>query len=61
MKVSTLIKKLQKMPQDAEVLIPNYYDWNEGDYVATEVREYIEDGVEYVEIGSNYKKKIGEV
>jgi len=54
MKVSTLIKKLQRMPQDAEVLIPNDDDWLEGDYVATQIEDY----GEYVLIDSNYKKRI---
>lgn len=40
MTVKQLIKKLSKLPEDTEVLIPNSDLYKNGYYVATEVDDY---------------------
>ena len=52
MKVSALIKKLQKMPQDAEVAFENNYSYIPGLYKASNVL-FLEDE-NIVWIGSNH-------
>lgn len=52
MKVSTLIKKLQKMPQDAEVAVYNTAMYIDGTYKANEVYFWEEEKI--VTIESDY-------
>ncbi|MCR5312169.1 MAG: hypothetical protein K6E54_00705 [Bacteroidaceae bacterium] len=40
MTVKQLIKKLSKLPEDTEVLIPNRNLYRDGEYVVTEVDDY---------------------
>lgn len=55
MTVAQLIKKLQKMPQDAIVTVYNDSTYFDGEYKATDVETY--DGTT-VEISTDYKKRI---
>ena len=57
MTVAQLIKKLQKMPQDAVVTISNTDVYINGEYKATTIETY-SDG--FVEICTDYKKRISE-
>lgn len=54
MTVAQLIRKLQKLPQDAEAFIVNSEDFIDGVYKATEVTKFSNGDVV---IGSNYKHR----
>ena len=54
MTVAQLIKKLQKMPQDAIVTIPNNDSWLNGDYEVTKVHNYDDE----VLINTDYKHNV---
>lgn len=45
MKVATLIKKLQKLPQDAEIVVENNNMFVNGIYKADEIEQYDENRV----------------
>ena len=55
MTVAQLIKKLQKMPQDAIVTVYNDNAYFDGEYKATDVETYDDTTVE---ISTDYKKRI---
>lgn len=57
MTVKQLMNKLKKMPEDAEVLIPNSEMNVDGIYYATNIEEY-EDGT--VLIDTDYEKRVKE-
>jgi hypothetical protein len=57
MTVAQLIKKLQKMPQDAVVTISNDDTYFNGEYKVTSIETY--DG-STVEICTDYKKRISD-
>lgn len=57
MKVSTLIKKLQKMPQDAEIIVENNSMFNDGIYKADEIEQYDEN---LVIIGTSNTYRLGD-
>ena len=54
MTVAQLIRKLQKMPQDAIVTIPNNDSWLNGYYEVTELQNYDDE----VLIDTDYKHSI---
>lgn len=55
MTVLQMIKKLQKMPQDAIVTMSNNADYVDGEYETTSVETY---DCKTVEICTDYKKRI---
>ena len=57
MTVSQLIKKLQRMPQDAIVTIRNNDNWVNGEYKVTSVETY---DCMTVEICTDYKQRMDE-
>lgn len=56
MTVAQLIKKLNKMPQDAIATIGNDYCFRNGEYEVNSVETY---DCSTVEICTDYKKRIG--
>lgn len=50
-----LIKKLQRLPPEAKVIIPNDYDYNEGIYYVTSTMTFCNGGEQQVLLDSNYK------
>ena len=56
MKVSALIKKLQKMPQDAEVTVDNSEMYFDGTYKATSVEFYDEENI--ITIETDYARRL---
>lgn len=57
MTVAQLIKKLQRMPQDAVVTISNNNNLVNGEYAVTSIETY---DCKTVEICSDYKKRMDE-
>jgi len=57
MKVATLIKKLQKMPQDAEIVVENNAMFVDGMYKADEIEQYEEN---LVIIGTSNTYRLGD-
>lgn len=55
MKVSALIKKLQKMPQDANIAVENLDSYVEGTYKATSIEFYDDENIAVIE--TDYKKR----
>lgn len=55
MTVAQLIKKLQKMPQDAVVTISNTDMYVNGEYTVTSIETYDDTTVE---ISTDYKKRL---
>ena len=58
MTVKQLMNKLKKMPEDAIITIPNNDVYFNGEYKATAVELYDDNGKRYVEIDTDYKKAI---
>ena len=54
MTVAQLIRKLNKLPQDALVVVENDRDYYDGTYKATDVEYWESDNM--VSIGTDYKK-----
>lgn len=57
MTVSQLIKKLQRMPQDAIVTMSNNADYVDGEYKVTSIETY---DCKTVEICTDYKQRMEE-
>lgn len=57
MKVAALIKKLQKMPQDADIVVENDEMFIDGMYKADEIEQFDE---KLVIIGTSYTYKLGD-
>lgn len=55
MKVAALIKKLQKMPQDADIVVENDKMFIDGMYKADEIEQYDEN---FVIIGTSYAYRL---
>ena len=58
MTVKQLMNKLKKMPEDAIITIPNSDSFFNGEYKATKVEPYEDNGKHYVGIDTDYKKAI---
>ena len=57
MTVKQLMNKLKKMPEDAIIVVPNTSNYFDGEYKATTVESWEDDG-KYVTIDTDYKKAI---
>jgi len=58
MKVSALIKKLMKLPPDADIAFYNTPSYNEGTYKATGIDFYEQENI--VTIETDYKRIMGD-